>query len=135
MQIMLREAGVGKDLGQIVALRTHREGPCGTCIGIRKQIRDRSARNRRLVELIVALENVRVDRAMRTIRSGAAELTIVVAVMAIGAEDLSANQPRRSQSLLIQHIHQQAGLRQHARSRMSYWMARRGRGREFRNQV
>ena len=135
MQIVLREAGVRENLGQIVALRAHREGSGDAGIGIGEKIRDRSAGNCRLAELIVALENVRVDRPVRTIRSGAAELAIVVAVVAIGAEVLGAHQPRRRQSLLVQHVHQQARLRQRAASIMSDRMAGGCRRRKFRNDV
>jgi len=94
MQIVLRKAGVREDLSQIVALRAHREGAGNAGIGIGEKIRDRSAGDGRLAELIIALQNVRVDRPVRTIRPGATELTIVVAVVAIGAKDLSTDQAR-----------------------------------------
>src|ERR1035438_2341850 len=98
MQIVLRKAGVREDLSEIVALRAHRVRAGDAGIGIGEKIRDRSARDGRLAELIVALQNVRVDRPMRTIRSGATELPVVVAVVAVGTEDLSTDQARRCRS-------------------------------------
>ena len=80
---MLREAGIGNDLRQVVTLRAHGIRPGEGQVGTRKKIRDHIARHRCLAELIVALQDVRVDRSMRTIRPGAAEFAIVVAVVTI----------------------------------------------------
>ena len=55
--------------------------------------------------------------------------------MAIGAENARSHRARRRNSILIQFIQQQAGLRQRTGSIMGYRMARRCRGREFRNHV
>src|SRR5579864_885532 len=110
MTIVLRKAGVSKNLRQVVALGAHRERSSHTRIGIGKKIRDRSARDRCLAELIVALENMRVDRTVRTIRTSSTEFPVVVAVVAIGTKDLRADRPRRSQPFLVQHIRQQTWL-------------------------
>lgn len=104
MQVVLRKTGVGEDLCEIVALRTHGEGSRDAGVGIGKKIRHRSAGNGRLAELIVPLKNVRIDGTMRAIGSGAAELAVVVAVMAVGTEQLRADRTRRCQPLFIQHV-------------------------------
>ncbi len=133
---MLREAGVGQYLGQVVALRTHRVRPGDAGVGIGKRIRDQSARDCRLAELIVALEDVRVDRSVRTVRAGAAELAIVVAVMAVRAEQLRAHQRAQkpvpfSFNMFTSRLGCGSGLR---RAWVTGWLER-GRRREFRNDV
>ena len=132
---MLGETGVGKDLGEIVALRAHRERSSDAGIRIRERIRDRSARDRRLAELIIALKNVRIDRTVRTVGPSAPELAIVVAVMAVGAEKLCAHDARGCQPLFVEHIQQQAGLRQRTGSGVRYGMARSCGRCELRNQI
>ena len=88
-----------------------------------------------LAEFVTALKNVRPLRAMRAIGPRAAEFAIVIAVMAIGAEDLRAHQTSRCQAFFVEHIHQQARLRQGARTSVGHGMARCGSGGQFRNHV
>ena len=75
-----------------MALGAHRVRSGDAGIGIGKKIGDESAGHCSLAELVIALEDVRVDRAVRAVRAGAAEFAIVVAVVAIGAEDLRSDQ-------------------------------------------
>lgn len=58
MKAVLREAGIGENLRQVVALRAHgiRTGHAG--VGSRKEIGDDAAGHRRLAELIIALKEV-----------------------------------------------------------------------------
>src|SRR5579863_2078595 len=81
------EAGVSYDAAETMTLGTHPIRPVEAEIRIRKQVRDHSAGHRSLAELVIVLEDVRVDRPVRTVRPGAAKLAIVVAVMAVGAEN------------------------------------------------
>ena len=103
-------------------------GPVTVRSGLGKQIADQSARRRGLAELIIALEDMCVDRSMRAVGSGAAELAVVIAIVAIAAENSRSHRPRRGRAILIQHVDQQAGLRQRTRAIVRYRMAR-GRGR------
>lgn len=135
VQAVLREAGVSDNLRQVVTLRAHSIRPGEGQVGSGKKVRDHSTRRRSLAELIVAFEDVRVVRSVRTVRPGAAELAIVVAVVAIGAEDARSHHARRRRSILIQQVQQEAGLRQGTGSIMSHRVARRCRRSEFRNNV
>ena len=118
---MPAEAATTHDLGEVVAfgaqsVRAAARATLGAQIGIGEEIRDELARHRRLAELISSLENMRKHRAVRAVGPVAAELAIVVAVMAIGAENLGSHGPAvsvavRDYSVLIHHVQHQAGLR------------------------
>ena len=122
MQTVLGKAGIRQHLAQVVTLGAHAIGASEANIGIREKVGDSAAGGNCLTELIIVLENVRVDRTMRTIGSAAAELAIVVAVVAIGAESPDAHKPS-SCAVLIQHVGQQARLRQWTRTIVRNWMA------------
>lgn len=105
MHVVLRETCVGEYLGKIVTLGAHREWASHAGIRIRKQIRDDSPRHRRLGELVVALENMRIDRTMRTVGSGAAKLAIVIAIVAVSAQQLCSYGSCRCKTLFIEHVY------------------------------
>ena len=63
-----------------------------------------------MAEFITPLENVRPHRAMRSIGARAAGFAIVVAVVAIGAEDLCAHGAALGDAVEVQHVGQKAGL-------------------------
>lgn len=111
VQAVLPEAVISDDVGQIMTLRAHRIRTREGQVWIGEQVRDYPARHCGLAELIVALEDVRVDRSVGTVRAGAAELTIVVAIMTIGTEDARSHCSHRRRSILIQLVQQKAWLR------------------------
>src|SRR5271169_6053896 len=86
------EAGVGDDAAETMTLCAHPIRPVQAEIRIGEQVGDHSAGHRGLAELVVVLEDVRIDRPVRTIRPGAAKFTIVVAVVAVGAENANSHQ-------------------------------------------
>ena len=94
VQTVFRETRVGENLCQIMALCAQCIRSRHTQIRIREQIRHGAARGGRLAELIIALQNVRINGPMWAIRTGPAKLAIVVAIVAIGTEDTSSDSPR-----------------------------------------
>ena len=82
---VLRKTGVSLNFVQIMTFGAHAVRPVEAYVWIGKQVRDLSAGHGGLAELIVVLEDVRVDGTVGAIRSGATKLAVVVAVMAIGA--------------------------------------------------
>ncbi len=83
---VLAETGVLNDLvSQVVTLAAQCIGAMDAEIGIRVKIRDRLSRSQRLTIEVFALENVRPLGSMRSVRTGASELAVVVAVVTIGA--------------------------------------------------
>ena len=72
---------------------------------------------------------------MRAVRTCPAELAIVVAVVAIGAENLCAHGPALGDPIEIQHAGQQAGLRERAVADVRDGMAGGGGDGELRNQI
>ena len=119
---VLEEGGITYHVAQVVALGAHAIGSVEAEVRIRKSVGNQSAGRRCLAELIIVLKDVRVHRTVRTIRPNAAELAIVVAVMAIGAEGLDSHQPPW-RAVLVQHVGQQTGLRKRARPDMRHGMA------------
>ncbi len=85
VQVVLREAGVREDLPEVVTLGAHGIRPGDARIRSREKIGDCASWRCSLAELVIALENMSVDRAVRAIRSRAAKFSIVIAVMAVGA--------------------------------------------------
>ena len=84
---VLRKASVSLNLVQIMTFGAHAIRPiAGLRLDFGKQVRDLSAGHGGLAELIVVLEDMRVDRTVRTVRADSTELAIVVAVVAIAAE-------------------------------------------------
>ena len=119
---VLREAGISHDFAQIVTLGAHAIGSIEAEVWIGKRVRHQSSRSRGLAELIIVLEDVRVDRAVGTIRPEPAEFAIIVAVVAIAAENPDSHQPP-CRAILIQHVGQQTGLRQRAQTIVGDGMA------------
>src|SRR5215471_3989478 len=91
---MLGEACVCRDLLKIVALGTERVGSIHREVRAGEQIVHQSAGNGRDTELVAALQNVAELRSVRPVGTAAAELAIVVAVVAIGAQDARADGTR-----------------------------------------
>ena len=86
---VLIPTGVLDDLaGQIMALSAHAVGPIHSQIRIGEEISNPLPRSGGLAEFIAALQNVRPFRSMRTTWPLASELAIVVAIVAIRAENL-----------------------------------------------
>src|SRR5207245_1653341 len=69
------------------------------------------SRTSSLAELVSALQNVFPHGAMRAVGSRAAGFTIVIAVMAVGAENLLAHGAACGVAIEIQHVGEQAGCR------------------------
>src|SRR5690349_14993595 len=98
------EAGVGKNVGKVVALGAHSVGTGASEVGRLVHVLDRTSRagNREvragddLAELVAALEDVEIPGTVRTAGTFAAELAIVIGVVAVGAEDALADGTRRS---------------------------------------
>ena len=122
-------------VGEIVALRAQRIGSIHAQIGVGKEIRNRLPRQDRLAEFITTLENVRPPGTVRTVCTRSPKLAIVVAVVAIRAKNLRSHRAPWSDSIQVQHVRQQAGLRECAASGMHHRMARRGRYGKLRNLV
>ena len=122
VEAVLRPAGIGHDVIQIVAFRAHRVRPLRADIGRRKRVRDRATGRGGLAELIIPFQDVRVDRTVGPVWPGAAKFAVIVAGVAIGAEDLGAHEPRGHRTILIQHIRKQARLRQCAAAGMRHGM-------------
>ena len=101
--VVLPEADVSHDVAQIMTLGAHAIGSVEAEVWIGERIRCQSAWCRSLGKLIVVLEDVRVDRSVGTVRPSAAKFAIVVAVVAIGAEDLDSHEAR-CRAILIQHV-------------------------------
>ncbi len=64
---VLGEAGICQDFAQVMTLGAHAIRPVEAEVWTGKEIRDRSARDGGLAELIVVLEDVRVSRTVRAI--------------------------------------------------------------------
>src|ERR1700739_5112349 len=72
---------------------------------------------------------------MRTVRARPAKFAIVVAVVAVRAENLRAHRTSRRDSIQVQHVRKQAGLRKRAAPGMPHGMARCCRNRKLWNQI
>ena len=135
MVAMLSPARGRKNNAQIVALRAHGVGTLRAQIRRWKSVRDNSAGCGSLAHHIIPFQNVRVDGAMRARRPGSAKFPVVVAVVAIGAEDAGAHQPGGLRSIFIEHVGQQARLRKRAVAVMRHGMAGGGGWTELRHEV
>ena len=123
MARVLAEAGIREDLRQVVALRAERVRTVYAEIGAGIEVDDQHSRAGSLAEFVAAFQNVCPLRTMRTIRTGAPKFAIVIAVVAIGAENLHRHASSQGHPVQIQHIAQQAGLRQRTASGMHHGMA------------
>ena len=132
---VLAETRVRHDETQIVTLATHPVGAIHREIRVGKEIGYELARRGRLRELVATFQDVHELRAVRSVRSGAAEFAVVVTVMTIAAKDLCPHRAPLADAVNIGHVLTQAGLRKRAVARMGYGMARGRRHSELRNDV
>ena len=135
MPEVLAEANVGQHIGQIMALATHGIGTIRAQVRIGEPIGYQPTWRRRLAELVVALQNVGVQGAMRTVRSIPAELAGVIAVVTIRTEEAATYGARRGSAILVEHIQQKTGLWQVASAVMHDRVAGGGRRTEFWNHI
>ena len=108
--VMLGPTGIGKNLMQIVTLSAHRVRAIHAQVRIGKSIRHRPSGDRSLTELVVVLKDVRVYRSVGPVGSVTTKLAVVIATVAVRAEDARPRGSRRNRPVLIQHVRQQAGL-------------------------
>ena len=106
-----------------MALAAQAVGSSSGQIGIGKQVGDRLARQSCLAEFIAALKNMSPFRPVGTVRARPAELAIVVAVMAIGAQNLCAHGAPLADAIEVQHICPQTGLGQRTAPDVHHGMA------------
>lgn len=78
---------------------------------------------------------MRPFRTVRAVRACPAKLTIVVAVVAIGAENLRSHTSSLSNAIQIQHVGQQTGLGQSTAASVGNWVARGARNSKLRDHV
>jgi len=92
---------------EVVTLAAHAVRPIYGKIGIRIQVGNTLPRTGSLTEFIAPLQDVGPLRTMRAVRPRASEFPIVIAVMAIGAENLVSHQPSLTDSVQFRHISEQ----------------------------
>lgn len=112
------ETAIGCDFFQVMALSAERIGAIATQIWNWEEVGDELPGPRGLAEFVTALKDVSPFRAVRTVRPQTAKLAVVIAVVAIGAENLSPHAPPLCDAVEIQHVRQQAGLQQPAAAHM-----------------
>ena len=132
---MFAETCVRQDLIEVVALPAQGIGPVNREIRIGKKVCHPLSRSRSLAQLVATLQNVEEFRSVRAIGSSAAKFPIVIAVVAVGAQNARAHRARGAGSIQIQHLAAQARLRQDAAPLMHHRVARGGGGAELRDQV
>src|ERR1041385_3548944 len=106
---MLAKAGVVHKLIQIVALGAKSVGAASLAaeraqVGIRIEVRHQLARQRRLAELVPALQNVRKDGAMGAACPRPAEFAIVVAIVTVGAKYAGGHDASKRPAVEIQLV-------------------------------
>lgn len=109
---VLAETRIPHDVGQVVTLSAKGIVTSRSQIGREIQVHDRPTRRGRLAHIIAALQNMRVLRAVRAVRPGAAEFPVIIAVMAIGAQNAGAHAAALRAAIQIQHVWPEAGLRE-----------------------
>ena len=129
MPRVFTEAGVAHNVVEVVALRAQGVGAAvgssgGACVWTLKQIRDELSGNRSLAEIVSSLQDMREGRPVRTVGSAASEFPVIVAVMAVRAQDANTHAARRRAAIEIQHVRSQAGLRERASAIVHHGMAR-----------
>lgn len=132
---MFCETRVAHNIIQIMALSTECIGSVGAYIGSREQIADRRARSRSRADFVAPLQDVRPSGPMRPVWSGPAGLTVVIAAVAIAAENLHAHRATRSNAVQLQQIGSKTRLQKGAAPRMHYRMARQAGLRKLGKQV
>ena len=134
--VVLTPTGVLDDLvAQIMALAAQAVGSNHAQIGVGKEIGNQLTRTGGMAEFIATLQNVGPPGAMGTVGAGPAGFAIIVAIVAIGAEDLGAHGTALLDAIEVEHVGQQTGLWQRAAPGMHDGMAGGGRNRKLRNQV
>src|ERR1035438_8344984 len=116
-----------------MALAAQSIGSNNAQIGTGKEIGNQLTWRGGLAEFVAALQNMSPLGPMRTARTRAPEFAIVIAVVAIGAENLNAHGAAAADAVQVQHIRQQAGLWQRAAPVMHHGMAGSGRACKLRD--
>ncbi len=143
VQRVLAKAGIGKNVGQVVTFGAQRIRAPGSRIGNGgKKVRDCASRSgcwRKswgdLAELVTALKNMRELRTVRAVGSGASEFAIVVAIVAVRAENAGAHRAPLRMPVQVPHELQQTWLRQRALALLHHRMARGRCNAELRDKV
>ena len=119
--ILLNMAGVFAEASVIHDLRqdrgtsrtTHRgrrlAPPSALRFGLGKELVTSLPGTWRLAEFIAALENVGKDRPVRSVRSVAAEFAVVVAIVAVGAQDSRAHGAPHRPAIEVQQFARRLG--------------------------
>ena len=123
MVAVLGETGIRHDFAQVVTFGAHAVGSTEAEVWVGEGVRNQSSWSCGLAKLIIVLKDVRVNRTVRTVRPEPAEFTIIIAVVAIAAENPDAHQAT-CRAILIQHVGEQTGLLQRAQAIVSYGVAR-----------
>src|SRR5664279_154247 len=84
--VVLGPTGVVENQIQVMTLRTHRIRTVGAQIRVGEGVGHQSSRRQRLAELVIALENMRIHRSMRTVGTVASKFAVVIAIVAVAAE-------------------------------------------------
>ena len=132
---MLPEAGVGDDLAEVMALRAESIGTVRAQVGIGIQVCDQLARHDGLAGFVTAFQNMGESGTVRPVRTGAPEFPIVIAVVAIGAEDAVSHQTAFGRAVKIEHVAQQTWLRKRATAVMHDRVAGTGGAAEWGNYI
>lgn len=132
---MLGETRVAYHAIQIVALRAHCVGAIHAEVRSRKQVADQCAGCGSAADFVASLEDMCPSRSMRAIGPQAPEFAVVITVVTIGAQILGSHRAARCNAIQLQHVGQQAGLRQSAGPRMQDRMAGRTGQRKLRYDV
>src|SRR5271165_3911842 len=136
MRGVLIPAAVAQHLsGNIMALGAHGVGAVHAGIWIGIKIADALAGAGGFAELVAALQQMRPLGSVRAVGADAAEFAVVVGIVAVGAVNLRAHGASLRLAVQIEHVTEQAGLRQGAGARVQHGMTRGRRRRHLRNQI
>jgi hypothetical protein len=132
---VLTEAGIRQHLLKVVTLAAQRVWSINGHIRVGEEAVQQASGNGCHAELVSALKDVAEPGSVRPIRPGAAEFSVVIAVVTIRAKDAHANGSRGVCPIEVQHLSAQAGLSQRALSVVHHRMTGSGRPVKFGNQV
>ena len=118
------KAGVSEDLGQVMTLSAQRVRPFHAGVRIGIKIGDQSTGRGRLAEFVAPLQQVGPLRSMGTVGARAAEFAVVVAVVAIGAEELVPTSRAEGDPVSFNMFTSRLGCGSTATTRVSHGMAR-----------
>src|ERR1035437_2829182 len=82
---------IGDDVVKVMALAAHRVRTPEAQIRVWKQVCNQLTGRGRLAEFVVPLQDVGVRRSVRTAGASPSKLPVIVAIVAVGAEDLAAH--------------------------------------------